>query len=120
VWSYWTDPDLLREWWGAVLALDTQPGGDYLIEMPHGYTMGGEFLELVPHERIVFTFGWVPGAGLPEIAVGSTRVEVTLVEDAGDTVLTLRHLGIPAAYASNHGEGWSQHLVALAGLFVPV
>jgi uncharacterized protein YndB with AHSA1/START domain len=114
VWAYWTDPELLREWWGAAVAFDTQPGGDYLIEMPQGPVMGGEFVELVPHERIVFTFGWVPSEGLPEIALGETRVEVTLVEDDGDTVLTLRHSGIPAVYAADHGVGWSQHLAALA------
>jgi len=114
VWAYWTDPELLREWWGAAVAFDTSPGGDYLIEMAHGPVMGGEFVELVPHERIVFTFGWVPAEGLPEIAVGSTRVEVTLVADGADTVLTLRHHDVPAVFASEHGAGWAEHLGVLA------
>lgn len=116
VWTYWTDPELLREWWGSALKLDTNPGGDYLIEMPQGPVMGGEFVELVPHERIVFTFGWVPSPGLPEIALGSTRVEVTLVEEGGDTILTLRHHGIPVALGSEHGAGWNLHLTELAKL----
>jgi hypothetical protein len=59
----------------------------------------------------------VPSPGLPEIALGSTRVEVTLVEDDGDTVLTLRHHDIPAALAADHGVGWAQHLAALVEVF---
>jgi len=116
VWEYWTDPALLREWWGSAVAFDTAPGGDWSIEMPHGAVMGGEFVELVPHERIVFTFGWVPSAGVPDIALGGSRVEVTLVPDDGDTILTLRHSGIPAVYASDHGEGWRLHFVQLVAL----
>ncbi|MBA3742186.1 SRPBCC domain-containing protein [Sporichthya sp.] len=61
-----------------------------------------------------FSFGWEPAEGLPEIAVGSSRVEVTLVADGGDTVLTLRHSGIPARYGDDHAEGWAHELCRLA------
>lgn len=114
VWRYWTDLELLREWWGTATGFDPSPGGSYRIEMGPGPVVGGEFLELVPHERIVFSFGWEPAEGLPEIPVGSNRVEVTLVPDGDDTVLTLRHSGIPAVYAAEHGEGWGHHLSLLA------
>lgn len=117
VWAYWTDPELLREWWGAAGPFDATPGGEYRVSMSHhdpAPVMGGQFLELVPHERIVFSFGWEPAEGLPEIAVGSSRVEVTLVADGGDTVLTLRHSGIPARYGDDHAAGWAQELAGLA------
>jgi uncharacterized protein YndB with AHSA1/START domain len=117
VWEYWTDPELLREWWGAAGPFDVTTGGEYRIAMKQhdpSPVMGGQFLELVPHERIVFSFGWEPAEGLPDIPVGSSRVEVTLVADGTDTVLTLRHSGIPPVYAADHGVGWSQHLEGLA------
>ncbi len=76
--------------------------------------MGGQFLELHPYERLVFSFGWEQAEGLPEIAIGETTVEVTLLADGTDTVLTLRHSGIPARYGDDHREGWSRHLAGLA------
>lgn len=76
--------------------------------------MVGEYLELVPHERIVFTFGWEPAEGAPAVAPGTTRVEVTLAADDGDTVMTLRHTGLPGAFADEHRGGWAHFLPLLA------
>jgi hypothetical protein len=39
---------------------------------------------------------------------------VTLSEDAGDTILTLRHTGIPNAFADMHAAGWTHFLARLA------
>ena len=112
VWRYWTDPDRMGQWWGDAV-LDVRPGGSCRVRMASGAVMRGEYLELVPYERVVFTFGWEPGEGLPHLPPGSTRVEVTLVDDGGDTVLTLRHTGLPAGLGLVHHEGWDRHLPAL-------
>ena len=45
---------------------------------------------------------------------GSTQVEVLLTENDGDTVLTLRHTGLPAADADQHDGGWAHFLPILA------
>ena len=50
----------------------------------------------------------------PTIAPGESQVEITLIEDAGDTILTLRHTGIPDAFAELHASGWSHFLPLLA------
>jgi uncharacterized protein YndB with AHSA1/START domain len=113
VWRYWTDPQLMADWWGAA-RLDPQPGGTYVVEMEGGPVMRGEFIELVPYERIVFSFGWEPTEGAPPIAPGSTRVEVSLVAHEGDTILTLRHT-LPAAHADHHRAGWALYLPRLTG-----
>ncbi len=102
MWRYWTDPQRMCDWWGAAAELDPRPGGACRVEMGGGPVMVGEYVELVPHERIVFTFGWEPTDGVPDVAPGSTRVEVTLTADDGDTILTLRHTGLPAAFADEH------------------
>ena len=114
VWRYWTDPERMCDWWGAAAELDPRPGGACVVEMDGGGTMRGEFVELVPHERIVFSFGWALSAGDPDIPPGSSPVEVTLTDDGGATILTLRHSGLPAAAADDHDRGWNEHLPLLA------
>jgi uncharacterized protein YndB with AHSA1/START domain len=115
VWRYWTDPERMCEWWGAAAELDPRPGGMCRVEMGMpGAVMRGEFVELVPYERIVFSFGWETAEGAPPIAPGSTTVEVTLMADAGDTVLTLRHRDIPIDIADEHAKGWAHFLPLLA------
>lgn len=114
VWRYWTDPERMCEWWGSAAQLEPRTGGMCRIEMESGPVMSGEFVELVPHERIVFTFGWESMSDGPMIPPGSTRVEVTLVPDAGDTVMTLRHSELPAAYSDEHRAGWEHFLPLLA------
>jgi uncharacterized protein YndB with AHSA1/START domain len=115
VWKYWTDPQRMCDWWGATAELDPRPGGVCRVAMGGGPVMVGAYLELVPYERLVFSFGWEPTDGAPDIAPGASRVEVILIEDAGDTVLTLRHSGIPDALADMHAGGWSHFLPVLAG-----
>jgi uncharacterized protein YndB with AHSA1/START domain len=114
VWRYWTDPERMCAWWGAAAELDARPGGTCRVEMGGGPVMLGEFVELVPYERIVFSFGWETTPGAPDIAPGSTRVEVTLVDDGGGTLLTLRHSDIPATHADEHHSGWAHFLPILA------
>ena len=114
VWRYWTDPQCRCEWWGAAAQLDPRPGGACVVEMGGGGVMRGEYVELVPHERIVFTFGWDPTAGAPDVPPGSTRVEVTLTADGDDTILALRHTGLPLASTNEHRGGWGHFLPLLA------
>jgi len=44
---------------------------------------------------------------------------VTLTEDDGDTILTLRHTGLPPAARDMHRSGWSHFLPGLAGAAGP-
>lgn len=113
VWHYWTDPARMRDWWGAA-ELDPRPGGACVVEMGGGGVMRGEYLELVPHERIVFSFGWDPTEGAPAVEPGSTRVEITLTADGDGTLLALRHTGLPAAARDEHQAGWGHFLPLLA------
>ena len=114
VWRYWTDPERMSDWWGAA-RLDPRPGGEYVVEMEGGPTMRGEYVDLVPFERIVFLFGWDPAVGTPPpLAPSSTVVEVTLAPDGDDTILTVCHRGLPASLLDRHDSGWVAHLPVLA------
>ena len=84
--------------------------------MGGGGVMRGEYLELVPHERIVFSLGWDRTDGAPDVAPGSTRVEVTLAADGDDTILVLRHTGLPVSAAEKHRVGWGHFLPQLAAV----
>ena len=58
VFSVYTDPALIPEWWGGqtvVEEMDVRPGGTYRFRTAHG-VVEGEFREVEPPERLVQTF----------------------------------------------------------------
>jgi len=58
VFSVWTDPQLIPEWWGdgtVVEEMDVRPGGRYRFRTAHGL-VEGEFHEVEAPERLVQTF----------------------------------------------------------------
>jgi uncharacterized protein YndB with AHSA1/START domain len=58
VFSVWTDPELIPEWWGhgtVVEEMDVRPGGSYRFRTAFG-VIEGEFREVEPPERLVQTF----------------------------------------------------------------
>jgi len=58
VFSVWTNPDLIPEWWGdgtVVEEMDVRPGGAYRFQTAFG-VVEGEFREVEPPERLVQTF----------------------------------------------------------------
>src|ERR687887_2313943 len=58
VYSVWTDPKLIPEWWGdgtVVEEMDVRPGGTYRFRTAFG-VVEGEFREVEPSERLVQTF----------------------------------------------------------------
>ena len=95
VFDAFTKPELVRRWltgpdgWAfAVCDIDLRAGGKYrYVWRKAGVPdmgMGGEFREVVPPERVVWTFEYVP---LP----GHISVEtMTLAERDGRTLLTVR------------------------------
>ena len=110
VYSYFTDASKMTRWQGIAARLDPQPGGEFFCDLDDNMVMEGKFLELDPFNKIVFTFGW---QGHPVVSPGSTRVEVTLEPAEGGTLLTLRHLDLPADEREMHGHGWDFFLARL-------
>lgn len=112
VFRYFTDPERYRAWMGARTDFDARPGGIYRVHMGEGRTARGEFVVVEPPSRVVFTWGW---EGQREVPSGSSRVEVTLTEQAGETVVTLVHSGLPDRDAvEQHRAGWDLYLGRLA------
>ncbi len=115
VFRFLTERDYLLRWQGIEAAVDARPGGEYRIDINDTDVVAGRFIEVTPPSRLVYTWGWL-GGGVPGIAPGSTRVDVTLEADGDGTRLRLVHTGLPAGgdVASSHGDGWSYYLMRLA------
>jgi len=109
VFSFFTDPMKMVRWLGLRASLSPQPGGVCRIEINERDVVGGQYLEVVPYSRIVFTWGW-EGSSLP---LGSTTVEITLIPEAGGTTVRLRHVGIPADQKDFQAAGWDHALSRL-------
>src|SRR5262249_4206393 len=81
-----------------------------------GSIASGEFVEVDPPRRLVYTWGWAEGGGGPELVPpGSSTVEIELEPTETGTTLTLVHRGLPSEEAAQaHGQGWDTYLPRLA------
>jgi uncharacterized protein YndB with AHSA1/START domain/GNAT superfamily N-acetyltransferase len=75
VFPYFTDPGRYVEWMGSGATLEPVPGGSYRVLMRDSVEPVGEFVEIDPPHRLVFTWGWTHDRAVPP---GTTRVVVTL------------------------------------------
>jgi uncharacterized protein YndB with AHSA1/START domain len=108
VWAYLTTAEGLVRWVGPEATADPAPGGVLRWVHLNGATVVGRFVELVPHRRLVFTYGWEDGRlGVPP---GSTTVEIDLTEQDGTTTLRLVHHGLPPESVPDHQQGWAWFL----------
>lgn len=113
VFPFFTDPDKMVQWKGRKAELDPRPGGVYRVEISDQAIARGEYVEVDPPSRVVFTWGWEgqePGAGEHSVPPGSSRVEVTLERDGEGTLVRLRHLDLPEQAREIHGQGWDHYL----------
>jgi uncharacterized protein YndB with AHSA1/START domain len=116
VYAAWTDPAQLRQWFGPdnvrtrELVADIRIGGKYRWDIispeEEQMAVSGEYLELVPGKKVVFTWQWEDDENW------ENRVSVVTVElsDRGEnTELTLTHEKLPNEQSrDNHNEGWTK------------
>jgi uncharacterized protein YndB with AHSA1/START domain len=108
VWELLTTAEGLVQWVGPAATAEPAPGGELRWTHPDGATVVGRFVELVPHRRLVFTYGWEDGRmGVPP---ESTTVEIDLTEHEGETTLRLVHHGLPPEAVADHEHGWAYFL----------
>ncbi len=135
VWKAWTDPENMMQWWGPngftapVCRMDFRVGGKFLCCMrsPDGqeFWNGGEYHEIVPHEKIVSSMYFSDSEGNKvepahygidhEVIEGAC--DKTLFEDFGNGQTKLTFLGnepMEEAIKSGQVEGWNQILDKVA------
>ena len=114
VFAAWSTPELMSEWMGGgetdirKVELDFTVGGKFLIDMwgeHEGKACGGdhkgEYLEINPPEKLVFTWISEYTADKPSV------VTLEFLEKVGQTELRLTHSQLPTQeIADMHGQGW--------------
>ncbi len=108
------EPDQAIRWMGQTATFDLRPGGRYRVDVIPGHSASGEFVEIDPPRRLVYTWGWEPGSGSP-VPPGSTTVEFELIPTGGGTLLRFSHRDLPSAEAAaSHAHGWDHYVERLA------
>ena len=122
VFRAWTEPEYLMRWWGpngfttTSCEMDLRPGGAWRVAMrsPQGREdrQRGIFREIVPPERLVFTYAFEDAAGNRG---HETLVTVTFAEHEGKTKLTVNQAVFETvAVRDDHVRGWGEALDHLA------
>ena len=112
VFPFFTDPAKMTLWKGVEADLDPRPGGIYRVDVTGRDVVRGQYVEVVPNRRVVFTWGWErSGSPLPP---GASTVEVDLIPDGDGTIVRLTHRDLPAGEAGAFAEGWEHFLPRLA------
>jgi uncharacterized protein YndB with AHSA1/START domain len=111
VFPYFTDADRMTRWMGTEAELEATPGGIFRVNVGGSHVGQGEYVEVDPPTRVVFTWGWDD----PESAVqpGTSTVEVTLTPEGEGTKVVLVHRDLPEGAEVPHGHGWEHYLARL-------
>jgi uncharacterized protein YndB with AHSA1/START domain len=111
IFGYFTDPAKMVQWMGTEATLDPRPGGVCRINPTGHAMMAGEFVEVDPPHRVVFTWGWE--TELYATPAQSTLVEVSLTPEGDETVVRILHRRLKAEAVGFHRLGWEHYLPRL-------
>jgi uncharacterized protein YndB with AHSA1/START domain len=113
VYAAWTNPQNIVRWFGPPgvsagserATIDARTGGSYRLSFDKDdehYEVGGVYREVVPYERLVFTWAW---HSTPE---RESLVTVSLKREGEGTLLTLQHEQfVDQTARDNHERGWT-------------
>ena len=125
VYAAWTDPAQLKQWFGPEnvrthnLVADVRVGGKFRWDLSNSegekMTCRGEYRELQPGKKIVFTWRWDDD----EVWENHTSiVTVELFDCDGGTELRLIHEQLPNEESRDgHTQGWNSALNKLENFF---
>ncbi len=125
VYAAWTDPAQLKQWFGPEnvqtrdLIADARVGGKFRWDLTNSegeqMTVCGEYRELQPGKKIVFTWQWEDDENWK---THTSVVTVELSDRDGGTELRLIHEKLPSEESRDrHNEGWNSVLDKLEKLF---
>lgn len=112
VFEFLVESDKMPLWMGRKAELEPRAGGLYRVDINGEYIANGEFVEVDPPRRVVFTWGWEgDGTAVPP---GTSTVEITLAREGDSTLVRLVHSDLPEAEREPHNHGWTMYLDRLA------
>jgi|ERR1700686_305616 len=118
VYAAWTDPEQLKQWFGPEkvqtrdLVADVRVGGEFRWDLTNSegeaMTVRGEYRELQPGKKIVFTWQWQDDEDWESYV---STVTVNLNDADGGTELRLIHERLPNEQSRDgHTGGWNSAL----------
>ena len=118
VWDAWTDPAVVRRWWGSdpegvvtSAALDVRPGGRFVISFEDSsgdhHTCSGDYLRVEEMNRLDFTWSWLSETNPP------SRVSVTFAADETGTRIRFVHGELRGGTDHDYAEGWRRTFAKL-------
>ncbi len=126
VFRAWTQPEQLKQWWGQnddfttpIAEVDLRVGGRYRLGMQppdssQVYTVGGQFREVEPPRKLVYTWQWESEEG----DSAEMLVTVAFEDHPTGTELILIHERLPDEDSKEqHAVGWALCLDQFAKLF---
>ena len=129
IWQMWTDPEHFAAWYGPegatipIAKMDVRVGGTRLVCMemqtpdgPMQMWFTGEYLEVLEHQRLVYTEAMSDENGnitsAPRGHPDRTEVRVEFEDLGHRTRVVMTHIGVPAD--SPGAAGWAMALSKLA------
>ncbi|MCD6014356.1 MAG: hypothetical protein K0R88_440 [Solirubrobacterales bacterium] len=116
VWREWTEPERFADWYGgsdaevpvSTVSMDVREGGAWRATMfagpgRHEIQWKGEYREVVPPERLVFTVSDQPGEDAYELVI----VVLTDLGDGRTEMLFQQRGRMSAEQYERAGQGWS-------------
>jgi uncharacterized protein YndB with AHSA1/START domain len=123
VFAAWTQPELLQRWWGpgsfetVAAEVDLRPGGRYeLLLEPGSMRLVGEFRDVAPPQRLVYTWRWVEG--VPDTRESLVTVEFRDLGSRTEVVLIHDNFVGPGP-VEMYDEGWRSGLEKLRAFLRP-
>ena len=114
IFKFFSDGRRWLKWQGVDAEIDLRPGGAFRVNVTGDGFVSGRFLEVVPNEKVVFTWGWEgPGSPVPS---GSSIVEIELLEATNGTLLRLTHKDLPDSELEIHRVGWENYMSRLSAV----
>lgn len=107
VFDFLVVPDKMLRWMGVEADIDPQPGGKFWLNVTGDHIASGSYVSVDRPRSVAFTWGW---EGQTEVPPGSTTVTITLTPEGDETVVELRHDGLPLGPEDDHASGWTYFL----------
>jgi uncharacterized protein YndB with AHSA1/START domain len=111
VWQAWTDPSIAKLWFGSDLngkvleaKFDVRVNSTFSVTFANSdgteFTCQGQYKEIIPNHRLVFTWGWINPLEATEL------ISLQFMPNERGTVMTFEQSNIDSNTLHNYEQGW--------------
>lgn len=103
-----TNAESMLAWHGKEVQVDPVPGGIYRVVFEDGTTILGEYIEVSPHSRVIYSANY---NGIDSV------ITIDFLPRDGGTLIKLQQVFDPAQDTSSFDHGWNYFLQILQDHF---